>query len=430
MDLVACDGGFTLLGYVAEKVDPKDKRYRPRALVWTSPDGVEWFRGGALRPRGDPIADDWVVFDLVVFGGDLWALGGEDRRLVVWRSGDCGQTWQRFRDRPAFSLGRKEIGLYAVDAVATADTLLVLGWQGGEWIPPRRWAWTLDDEQGWRRIRGGLDGVVDFGLTSDGRRFLASREVLVSDARSEGRLITSDDGRRWDEQGLLSDEDRPVITDPTRDRVFVQTDVVGTGWTSPEIQASTDDETWTPLVHAAPTTQASSSQLFESEGALVWVIDIWDETDSNTWSWIAVSEDGGVTWTVSAGRPGMQLAGLQSVAASDDAIVLAFTGEHFDEIHAWPLARREADTPATPVPSPSPAPTGSGTGATLSASRTQSMSPVPWPTIPAPAEEPDLEPFMARGPPDAVGRRKGVIVRLWLERPSVGQGEWTARPRP
>ena len=51
---------------------------------------------------------------------------------------------------------------------------------------------------------------------------------------------------------------RPVIPDPARDRVFVQTDVFDTGWTSPELQASTDDETWTPVLRAAPMTQGSS----------------------------------------------------------------------------------------------------------------------------------------------------------------------------
>ena len=182
IDLVACGGGFTLLGAVDEKLSDQGRRYRPRALVWTSPDGVEWSRGGALRPSGDPIADDWTVSDLVEFGGDLLALGAEDRRLVVWRSRDCGQTWRRVKDRPAFSVGRKAIVLNGVRAAATDDTLLVLGTQAGEMIPYRRWAWTLDDERGWRRIRGGLDGVVDYGLVSDGRRFLANREELAEDA--------------------------------------------------------------------------------------------------------------------------------------------------------------------------------------------------------------------------------------------------------
>jgi hypothetical protein len=336
MDAVACGGGFTLLVYGA------DKRYRPRVLVLTSPDGVEWSRGEVLRPRGDPIAGAWAVHDLVMFRGALWAFGGEARRLVVWRSRDCGESWRRLRDRPTFALGRKAIELNAVDAVATEDTLLVLGRQSGELNPRRHWAWTLDDGEGWRRIPGGLDGVVDFGLTSDGRRFLASRDVSAPGARSEHRLVASDDGRRWDQEGALPAPTR-VIPDPTRDRLLVQTDVVGPGWTSPEIQASTDDETWTPLVRAAPATQASSSQLFESHGALVWIIDIWDATDTNAWSWIGVSEDGGVTWTVSAGQPGMQLAGLQSVAASDEAIVLAFTGEGFDDIRAWAVPRRQGD---------------------------------------------------------------------------------------
>jgi len=45
-------------------------------------------------------------------------------------------------------------------------------------------------------------------------------------------------------------------------------------------------------------------------------------------------------------------------------------------------------------------------------------------TIPYPAEEPDLVPFEPTGAPSAVSRHKGVVVKLWLERPSVGQGEW------
>ena len=345
IDLVACAGGFTLLGSVDEKLARPGRRYRPLALVWTSPDGLEWSRGGALRASGDPIADDWAVFDLIEFQGDLLALGGEDRHLVVWRSSDCGESWQRLRDRPVFFVGRKAVVLNGVSAAATDDTLLVLGAQAGEWIPRRRWAWMLDDEHGWRRIRGGLDGIVDYGLASDGRRFLATGGLLGPDAIGAGRLMTSADGRRWEARGVLPDDSRPVVPDPTRDRVLLQTDVFDTGWTSPELQASTDDETWTTVLRAAPMTQSSSSQLYEADGTLVWVIDIWDDTDSNTWGWIGVSEDGGASWIVSAGQPGMQLAGLQSVAASADAIVLAFTGERFDAIHAWALPRSRAAEP-------------------------------------------------------------------------------------
>ncbi len=71
---------------------------------------------------------------------------------------------------------------------------------------------------------------------------------------------------------------------------------------------------------------------------------MWDDTDSNAWSWIALSEDGGSTWTVSVGHPDMRLAGLRSVAATDEAIVLAFTGEGFDAIKTWTLPRHLVPT--------------------------------------------------------------------------------------
>ena len=329
MDVVACGDGFTLLVYGA------DRRYRPRALVFTSPDGVEWSRGGTLRPRGDPIAGAWAVHELVEFRGDLLALGGEDRRLGVWRSRDCGQSWRRLRDRPVFYLGRNVIELNGVEAVATDDTLLVLGRQSGELIPRRHWAWTLDDEEGWRRVRG-LGDAFDFGLTSDGQRFLASR--LAEDATAATDLVASLDGRRWHDDGELPDR-TTVIPDAVRERLLAQSELVGTGWLSPEIHTSPDAMDWSLLARAAPVSHGSSGRLYESDGVLVWIIDIWDDTDTNTWSWIGVSEDGGATWTVSAGQPGMQLAGLQSVAATDDAIVLAFTGEGFDAINAWALSR-------------------------------------------------------------------------------------------
>jgi hypothetical protein len=329
MDAVACGDGFTLLVYGS------DRRYRPRALVFTSPNGVEWSRGETLRPRGDPIAGAWAVHELVEFRGDLLALGGEDRRLVVWRSRDCGQSWRRLPERPAFFLGRKAIELNAVEAVSTDDTLLVLGRQGGELNPRRDWAWTLDDEEGWRRIRG-LGDAFDFGLASDGQRFLASR--LAEDAAAGTDLVASLDGRRWHVEGHLPDR-TTVIPDAARDRLLAQSELVGTGWLSPEIQASADAMDWSLLARAAPIPHGSSGRLYEADGALVWIIDIWDDTEANAWSWVGVSEDGGSTWTVSAGQPGMQLAGLQSVAATDDAIVLAFTGEGFDAIRAWALPR-------------------------------------------------------------------------------------------
>jgi hypothetical protein len=79
---------------------------------------------------------------------------------------------------------------------------------------------------------------------------------------------------------------------------------------------------------------------------------------------------------------------------------------------------------ATLIAWPGPASGQSEPPASTAPSRDPSAVPFPWPTIPAAEDEPDLAPFQPQGPPDAIGRRKGVVVRLWLERPSVGQGEW------
>lgn len=50
---------------------------------------------------------------------------------------------------------------------------------------------------------------------------------------------------------------------------------------------------------------------------------------------------------MSAGHPGMKLAGLKSVAASIDAVVVAFTGEGSYAYRTWTVPRSEA---AKPVP--------------------------------------------------------------------------------
>ena len=149
---------------------------------------------------------------------------------------------------------------------------------------------------------------------------------------------------------MLPDDSRAVVPDPVRDRVLAQSSVYGDGWISREIQATTDDETWIPAVRVAPAPEAPDGHLLEADGALVWIFDIWDDVDDHVWSWIALSEDGGSTWTVSAGHPGMRLAGLQSVAATDEAIVLAFTGEGFDAIKTWTLARHPVSVSALQGP--------------------------------------------------------------------------------
>jgi hypothetical protein len=334
MRLVACDGGFAFLAY------GNDARGRPRSEVWRSDSGLEWSRGEDIRPRGDPIRDPWSVFELVVVDGELLALGGEDRRLVVWRSPDCGASWRRLADRPVFRLGREAIGLTSVDAAATTDTLVVIGLQGGEELPRGRWAWTLGPDRVWRRIPGGLEASVDFGLASDGRVFSAVRLQVLPDDFAESWWVTSPDGRTWTDVAILP-ERMPPVPDPTRERYLLESQAAEPG-NRPQILASTDGSRWSPMVTARELTPSSPTTLFTDGGVLVWVADVIDRTDDNPWSWIGVSEDGGETWSVSAGWPGMALAGLVSMAVSDTAVALAVTGDGFDGFRVLVLPRASA----------------------------------------------------------------------------------------
>ena len=150
------------------------------------------------------LPDRWpcrrALFDLADFRGDLWAFGGEasaPRRLAIERlRPDLAAPPRPARVLRGAQGDRAELGARRCDRRHAARARMA----GRESIPYRRWAWTLDDGHGWRRIRGGLEGVVDFGLASDDRRFLATGGLLGRRDR-EGRLISSDDGRDWEERG-------------------------------------------------------------------------------------------------------------------------------------------------------------------------------------------------------------------------------------
>lgn len=166
--VVPCGDGFTLV------VDGRGRQDRPRTRVWTSPDGVTWSEaeGFGPRPGARPF---WTITALVPFDGALYALGGEGRRLMVWRSSDCGESWTRVKD-PMLTLGRRVASLtQGVQAAATADRMVVIGRQGGEEIPRRSWAWTLDPGGAWQRIPGGLDGIRE--ITADAGGFAGTRDT-------------------------------------------------------------------------------------------------------------------------------------------------------------------------------------------------------------------------------------------------------------
>jgi hypothetical protein len=82
------------------------------------------------------------------------------------------------------------------------------------------------------------------------------------------------------------------------------------------------------------------------------------------------------------------------------------------------------DTAAAPSPGAVEGSPSSSRAPSASPAALPSTAPFPWPTIPAPVSDPGITPFAPTGTPDATARRHGVVVRMWLSSPSVGQGEY------
>ena len=330
VSVVACEDGFATLAF------GRDGRAGGRAFVRTSPDGRTWSRAKAIEPDEDHDRR-WIVDGMVAFRGALFAVGGDARALAVWRSVDCGASWRRLRD-PAFTLGPTAVGINGLQVAATGDRLLVVGDQGGEDVPSRRWAWLMERGGEWRRIPGGLDGTVDSGLTSDGRRFWATRQIESSLVPGATALVVSGDGETWAELAPLPDVTAPVAA-PELGRLLVVIPRVGPGQVTHELLASADGTAWSPFAASAPADPSSGSRVISEDGALVWLLDTGFDDVSRDWTWIGVSEDGGHTWSVSAGWPGLALAGMRSVAADARTILLATTGPRFDAVTIRALAR-------------------------------------------------------------------------------------------
>jgi hypothetical protein len=160
---------------------------------------------------------------------------------------------------------------------------------------------------------------------------------VVPDDFAESWFVTSPDGHTWSDVAILPDRIRPV-PDPARDRYLLETQVAEAG-NRPQILASADGTDWSPVASARALAPSSPARLYADGGVLVWVADVIDEIDDNPWSWIGVSEDGGSTWSVSAGWPDMALAGLVSVAVTESAVALAVTGDRFDGLRVMVLPR-------------------------------------------------------------------------------------------
>ncbi len=323
-DAVVCGGGFTVVGY------GRDREDRQRAQTWISADGTAWEQGETLRPAPgtDPY---WLVTDLLMFHGALFALGGDDRQLAVWRSTDCGRDWRRLRD-PSFGLGADACCIsQGVEAAATGDRLLVLAHQGGEEIPGRRWAWVMDAGGGWRQLPGGLEAALDGSVGSTGTSFFAVHTVTGEpDGRS---LVVSPDGETWTTAGTLPPYSVPVW-DGYHGRYLAVTQEPHDAPVAPPILwTSPDGVAWTVLYAGTPSAVTYGSAVAAERGLLVWIVDAGDGSDDGSWSWIATSADGGTTWSVSAGWPRQTLQGGKSIAISPDATVIA--GGPLDRTRIW-----------------------------------------------------------------------------------------------
>ncbi|MFN8620639.1 MAG: sialidase family protein [Chloroflexota bacterium] len=328
--VVRCEAGFTAYASGRDHTSRSVPKGTLRALVWHSPDGVTWSRGAEITPRPSAGGTWSGVLGLIRFGERLYAVGGEGQALAVWTSDDCGATWDRIPDR-SFALGQESAGLDVLELAATDDRLMVLGFQGGEEIPHRQWAWTMDRDGTWAAIPGGLDGIVDDVLTADATAFHGLRMVAPHDTSSGTIAMTSTDGRTWAPGVTIPDPDGwdARITGDGRWLTLTEPDA-GTTKTS-VISRSDDLASWTPIAQTASLPSDARSRLDVADGIAAWSVRP-GSTDARPDGWIATSEDAGDTWEVSAGWPGLVLGGAESVAANDRSIALIGSGPDFDRV--------------------------------------------------------------------------------------------------
>lgn len=313
MQVAACGDGFVVVA------DGHDARNRDRTLTWTSPDGVSWTKGPRFRQA--PGRNLRLSLDaLIRHRGALLALGGDGRRLAVWRSVDCGGSWRRVRGGP-FGLGRDAVGItQGLEAASSDGRLLVLARQGGEIIPVRRWAWT-HDERGWRRVRGSLTESATYELQPSGTGFLAVR-IDGANAAIGSRLVTSTDGRTWEPIGTMPGAAR-VVVDPAHDRLLVLTHDWDAAVPVPILWSSADGVDWTPVARAGEGTW-EGGWIAVHGSTMIWTVHT--EVDQSPWTWIGRSEDGGATWSVSAGWPELAFDGSHAIAIGPQAIVIVPNG--------------------------------------------------------------------------------------------------------
>jgi len=136
-------GGPGLVAVGSDGLNSDAPTGRAHAVVWTSVDGLTWSRvlhdESVFGGTGDQ-----GMFDVVVGGPGLLAVGEDDEGATVWTSVD-GITWSRVPDDEAvFKAG------YAItSAIATSEGLVAFGDGGAGW---NALVWTSRDGITWSRV--------------------------------------------------------------------------------------------------------------------------------------------------------------------------------------------------------------------------------------------------------------------------------------
>jgi hypothetical protein len=319
--------------------------------VWSSPDGREW-SGGTRQALPDATGSRVHVERIVSFGGELIGVGTDFMRLAVWRSDDCGATWSREADRPEFALDPRGKRVSATIAFATDEAVVVIATQAQRGLPYRRWAWLLRRDGSWERSPDplGLPRVVIAGPPDTGHWGVTYQAGVPIMVRSSD-LVT------WAEVGPLPGDSQPAW-DEASGRWLISSQPTDEYPSSAILWVSTDGTTWSEVARTMPNLAFGIPTVHASDGVVVWVVHssqgprlmcLAREPSASPgpdacrdWSWAATSVDGGNTWTVSAGWPGMTFRGGfgdPAVAIGPDSVVLATFPGHRGESRIWTSAR-------------------------------------------------------------------------------------------
>jgi hypothetical protein len=286
---------------------------RPRAAVWTSPDGINWSR----IPGHEAIFGEAHMNSVTAGGPGLVAVGSDSAvgdsgdNAVVWTSPD-GINWSRVPHDEAI-LG----GADMVSVTAGGPGLVAVGWDGhpqGE--ESNAVVWTSPDGITWSRVPhdeavfGNVTGAWMWSVTAGGPGLVA-----VGDSTDGAAVWTSPDGITWSrvphDEAVFGDAGMRSVTAGRTGLV-----AVGGAWREADggaaVWTSVDGITWSRVPHdeavfGGPIDQAMTSVTAGGVGLVAVGLDgvndfsrsgngdaldaaVWTSVDGIVWSRIAHDE--------------------------------------------------------------------------------------------------------------------------------------------